>query len=134
MIANLNDIRKIIEDNPELPTVFLAAESIHESPRGMPFLTFPSIGEIYDGNDAPDKNKVYTDREELERDVRELLKQRSEFSCLKSEEFDIAIKRKMKEHEPFWKKCVLIYIKPARGRRSGDGADPLRRTPSEREY
>lgn len=120
MLDDFYDIRPVIMNHPELPVIIMAAENDTNLACGTPCESYPSIGEVYDGHDAPDKNKLYTDRKDFEHDLREIFKMRSEFSCLKDEEFDVVVKRKMKERESFWRKCVIIYIKPARNRRFED--------------
>lgn len=109
LTKNSDELKKLILENPDLPIVILANEDSVCDYWGWTYCSSISchIDEIldcdyYDSNDA-----VFTDRDYLEEHIENEL---YDDYCDKSEEeYEKAIKDKMAELEPYWKKVIAIY-------------------------
>lgn len=57
----------------------------------------------------PDFEKLYTDEEDLENDIIDELYD-DNTKNLSDEEFDKLVSNRMKELEPYWKECIIIWV------------------------
>ncbi len=109
MAHNSDELKKLIFENPDLPIVVLAGEDATCDYWGWTYCSSISfhIDEIldcdyYDYNDA-----VFTDRDRLEEYIEDMLY--DEYYDKPDEEYEKAIKDKLAELEPYWKKVIAIY-------------------------
>lgn len=106
-----DELKKLIAEHPDYPIVVLCGMDVVPSDDFYfwyaPTLRF-SVGEILDCEQAIDDKKVYSDRDDLEEDMRNLLADDESFADLTDEEFDKAVQEKLKEFEPYWKDVIQI--------------------------
>lgn len=104
-----DELRKLILENPDLPMVILANEDSSNADYGWMFCSSISfhIDEILDCDYYDYDDTVFTDRGRLEEYIEDIL---YDEYCDKSEdEYETAIKNKLAELEPYWKKVIAIY-------------------------
>lgn len=94
------ELRKLIIENPDLPLIVMAGEYANGG-----YFTYRAcekvcaiLGEFLYCKKELYENKTYTDRIEFEEDL---------LDCYMSYE---EVKEKLKYYEPFWKKCIILYV------------------------
>ncbi len=106
-----DELKKLIAEHPDYPIVVLCGTDVVAGDDYYfwyaPTLSF-SIGEILDCEQTINDEKVYSDRDDLEEDVRYLLENDESLADLTDEEFDKAVQEKLKEFEPYWKNVIKI--------------------------
>ncbi len=107
-----DELKKLIAEHPDYPIVVLVAnEVVADDDWGWwyaPSIRF-GIGEILDCGQTINDEKVYTDRDDFEEDVQDLIADDDESSELSDEEFDKKVQEIIKEYEPYWKNVICIY-------------------------
>lgn len=109
LVQDASELRKLILANPELPIVVLAGEEANGGYWGWTYCSSISfcIDEILDCEYYDYDDTVFNDRDRLEEYIGDML---YDEYCEKSEkEYDEAIKNKLAELEPYWKKVIAIY-------------------------
>ena len=109
LAKNSDELKKLILENPDLPIVILANEDSVCDYWGWTYCSSITcyIDEIldcdyYDSNDA-----VFTDRDYLEEYIADNLY--DDYYGKPEEEYEKAIKDKLAELEPYWKKVIAIH-------------------------
>lgn len=104
-----DELKKLILENPELPVVVLAGEEANGGDYSWMFCSYVSfhIEEILDCDFLDYNDTVFTDRDRLEEKITDDLY--DDYSDGPEEEYDAAVKRKLQELEPYWKKVIAIY-------------------------
>ena len=103
------ELRKLILENPDLPIVVLAGEEANGGHYCWMFCSDISfcIDEILDCDFYDYDDTVFTDRDRLEERIEDMLY--DEYCDKPEEEYEMAIKDKLAELEPYWKKVIAIY-------------------------
>lgn len=109
LVQKTDELKKIILENPDLPIAILANE---DSTSGNWYWTYCSsisfgIDEILDCDYYDYDDAVFTDRDRLEEYIEDYLY--DEYVDKPTEEYEAAIKDKLAELEPYWKKVIAIY-------------------------
>ena len=104
-----DELKKLILENPDLPIVVLANEDSTSGDWSWTYCSSISfdIGEILDCDFYDYDDTVFTDRDRLEEYIGDMLY--DEYRDKSDEEGETAIKRKLEELEPYWKKVIAIY-------------------------
>lgn len=108
LTKNSDELKKLIAENPDLPIVVLAGE---EASDGDHYWTYCSsisfyIEEILDCDYYDYNDCVFCDRDYLEEYIENELY--DEYYDKSDEEYEQAIKDKLAELEPYWKKVIAI--------------------------
>lgn len=109
LAKNSDELKRLIFENPDLPIVVLAGEDATCDYWGWTYCSSISFGidEILDCDYYDYDDLVFTDRDSLEEKIADDLC--DEYYGRPDEEFDEAVKRKLEELEPYWKKVIAIY-------------------------
>lgn len=109
--AQTTELKKLITEHPDLPIVVIVnSEVVADFDYNWwyaPDVSF-SIGELLDCEQDVNDMKVYTDRDDFEEDLRDILCDLEEFEEATDEEFDQAVKEQLADYEPYWKKVIKI--------------------------
>ena len=109
--AQTDDLKKLIAEHPDyLIVVMVANEVVADDFYGWwyaPSLSF-SIGEILDCEQEVNDEKVYTDRDDFEEDLADILGDSGDYDETTDEEFDKIVQEELKKYEPYWKKVIQI--------------------------
>lgn len=109
--AQTDELKKLIAEHPDYPIVVMVAnEVVADDFYGWwyaPSLSF-SIGEILDCEQEVNDEKVYTDRDDLEEDLADILGDSGDYDETTDEEFDKIVQEELKKYEPYWKKVIQI--------------------------
>ena len=105
-----DELKKLIAENPDLPIVVLAGEDANIGDHCWMFcsdIDF-AIDEILDCDYCDYDDTVFNDRDRLEEKVGDDLW--DDYDDEHVEEFEAAVKARLKELEPCWKKVIAIYV------------------------
>lgn len=109
--AQTDKLKKLIAEHPDLPIVVIVnAEVVADDDYNWwyaPDISF-SMGEILDCEQDVNDMKVYTDRDDFEEDLADVLGDSGDYDETTDEEFDKIVQEELKEYEPYWKKVIQI--------------------------
>lgn len=109
--AQTDELKKLIAEHPDLPIVVIVnAEVVADDDYNWwyaPDISF-SLGEILDCEQDVNNMKVYTDRDDFEEDLQNILCDLEEFENATDEEFDQVVKEQLADYEPYWKQVIQI--------------------------
>ena len=109
--AQTGELKKLIAEHPDLPiVVIVSAEVVADDDYNWwyaPDISF-SLGELLDCEQDVNDIKVYTDRDDFEEDLRDILCDLEEFEEATDEEFDQAVKEQLAVYEPYWRQVIQI--------------------------
>lgn len=109
--AQTNELKKLIADHPDLPIVVIVnSEVVADDDYNWwyaPDVSF-SMGELLDCDQDVNDMKVYTDRDDFEEDLADILGNSGDYDETTDEEFDKIVQEELKKYEPYWKKVIQI--------------------------
>lgn len=107
-----DELRKLIIENPDLPMLVLAGADSNIG--DWSWMTCSSvhctIGEFLDCDQTVNDERVYTDRDDFEEDLEDHLYDPELHDGLTDEMWDHLVKDEVAEYDPFWKKCIIVYV------------------------
>lgn len=106
-----DELKQMIAEHPNYPIVVLCNLEVCGDDSYnwwyAPDLRF-SIGEILDCEQDINDERVYTDRDEFEEDLADILADNEDYNGTTDEEFDAIVKAELEKYEPYWKKVIEI--------------------------
>lgn len=106
-----DELKQLISEHPDYPIVVLCSYEVCGDDSYnwwyAPDLRF-SIGEILDCEQDVNDERVYTDRDEFEEDLADILVDSGDYDETTDEEFDAIVKAELAKYEPYWKKVIQI--------------------------
>ena len=107
LVHKTDKLRQLILENPDLPLfVFVGQYAASDWAWTACSDVKAKIGEVMDCNPVEDEERIYTDREEFEDMISDYYS--SDFNGTDAE-YDELVENKLKEYEPYWKKCIILY-------------------------
>ena len=106
---NTEELKKLIAEHPDYPIVVLAGEEANGGDYSWMYCSDISfdVDEILDTDFYDHGDCVFTDRDSLEEYIEDMLY--DDYSDKPEAEYSAAVKAKLAELEPFWKKVIAIY-------------------------
>lgn len=104
------ELRQLIIDNPDLPLVVFAGEEANSGGDYMySSCSYVSayIGEFLDCQQTINDEKCYCERDDFEEDLANTLDDYFEES---EEDFNRRVAKEVSEYDPYWKKCIILYV------------------------
>lgn len=103
------ELKKLITENPDLPIVVLVSDDACQFEFAWTYCSGVRFGidEILDCDYTRSDDCLFTDRGDLEESVESDLY--DEYCDKPEEEYEAAIKARLKELEPYWKKAICIW-------------------------
>ena len=109
--AQTDELKKLIAEHPDMPIVVIVnAEVVADDDYNWwyaPYISF-SLGEILDCEQDVNDMKVYTDRDDFEEDLADILGDSGDYDETTDEEFDKIVQEELKKYEPYWKRVIQI--------------------------
>ena len=113
LLYSTNDLRKLIIDNPDLPLLVFAGEDANHN-GDYPYMSCSYInsyiGEFLDCSQIINESICYTDRDDFEDDLADYLDNLEDVAAMTDVEFDARLKQELAKYEPYWKKCIILYV------------------------
>ena len=107
-----DEFKELIAKYPDYPIVILCNYEVCNDDSYYwwyaPEIRF-GIGEILDCEQDINDERVYTDRDEFEEDLTDILADSGDYDETTDEEFDNIVKIELLKYEPYWKKVIQIY-------------------------
>ncbi len=107
-----DELKELIAKYPDYPIVILCNYEVCNDDSYYwwyaPEIRF-GIGEILDCEQDINDERVYTDRDEFEEDLTDILADSGDYDETTDEEFDNIVKIELLKYEPYWKKVIQIY-------------------------
>lgn len=102
------ELRKLIIDYPDLPLLVFAGQDANCADYSYTSCgrVRASIGEYLDCMQTVNDEYCYTDRDEFQEDLEDL---HSDFDG-SDKEFEQFIESLLAEYEPYWKRCIILYV------------------------
>ena len=109
LAKSTDELKKLIAEHPDYPIVVLAGEEANGGDHTWMYCSDISFGidEILDTDFYGYDDTVFTDRDSLVEHIEDMLY--DDYCGKPEEEYTAAIKTKMAELEPYWKKVIVIY-------------------------
>lgn len=110
-LHDADKFKQEILENADLPIMVLVDANV-DTDFGTVICQHVSFsrGEIFDCSQMINSEKVYSDRELFEDDLREYLANSPDTFDMSDDEFDTLVKQELAEYEPYWKPCLLLYV------------------------
>ncbi len=113
LLHSTKDLRKLIIDNPDLPLLVFAGEDANYN-GDYPYMSCSCInsyiGEFLDCSQTINESICYTDRDDFEDDLADYLDNFEDVATMTDVEFDARLKQELAKYEPYWKKCIILYV------------------------
>lgn len=114
ILAENKELKKLILENPDLPLLAFATEDANSGEWSTELASLRcGKGIVLDATVdcwLPRDDRVYTDDDDLEEDIRDVLWNEDEYKAMSDAEFDRIVDEKMKALEPYWKECIIITV------------------------
>ena len=112
LLHSTEDLRKLIIENPDLPLLVFAGENANNEdyPYMSCFCVKSCIGEFLDCSQTINDCRCYTDRDDFEKDLADCLNDFEDFATMTYVEFEARLKQELAKYEPYWKKCIILYV------------------------
>ena len=108
------ELKKLIAENPDLPIAVLVGQDAAWDDFGYTFTHDVSfhISEILDADTTFLSDTIFYDRDDFAEKMSEYLYD-TEYDnsnvTYSEKEFELALEKRIKEYDPYWKKCICIY-------------------------
>lgn len=104
--------RKILNEHPDLPIVFLATEDANI---GDCYLMYcesvqVSIGEILNEETPYDRDTTFTDRDDFMEAIGDAICDQDEYKAMSVKEFDEAVKNIAAQYDDKWVKVIEVVV------------------------
>lgn len=112
LLHSADELKQLIVENPDLPIVVFAGDSANNGDYG--FMSCSRVraqeGEFLDCEQQINDCKCYTDRDDFEDDVADLLAGEEQYRNLPDDEFNAIVEQTVNEYDDFWKPCILVSV------------------------
>lgn len=109
LLKSTEGLRKLILENPDLPLLVFAGEDANIG--DYSYMSCSDIrahvGEFLDCIHNVNDCKCYTDRDEFEEDVADIISY--DFKGTKKE-WDEYLSKVLAEYDPYWTECIILYV------------------------
>lgn len=99
LLHSADALKQFIAENSDLPILVFGCSHVSVEK-----------GEFLDCEQKIDDCKCYTDRDDFEDDVANLLASQSQYRNLPYYEFNTLVKQTVNEYDDFWKPCILLHV------------------------
>lgn len=114
LVSSATELRRLIIENPDLPLVVFAGDEAN-SGGDYSYVSCScvraSVGSFLDCCQTINDCKCYTDRDEFEEDVADSLAEWPNGPTNGTDaEWNAYVKSVVAEYDPYWKKCIILYV------------------------
>lgn len=104
--------RKILNEHPELPIVFLANEEANTGDYSLVYCesVHVSIGEILNEETPYDKDTTFTDRDEFEEAIADAICDEDEYKNMSDKEFYEAVEKIAAKYDKYWVDVIEVVV------------------------
>ena len=108
LLTASDELRKLVIENPDLPLLIFAGEDCNTGDYCYTTCSdcHAELGEFLDCMQEVKDERVYTAREDFQADLEDNY---YDFDG-SDKEFEQFIENRMMEYEPYWRKCIILYV------------------------
>lgn len=112
LLHSADELKQLIVENPDLPILVFAGDYANNG--DYPYMSYSHVsvekGEFLDCEQQIDECKCYTDRDDFEEDVADVLAGEEQYKDLTDDEFDVLVEQTVNEYNEFWKSCIILQV------------------------
>lgn len=112
LLHSADELKRLILGYQELPILVFAGGDANNGDYG--FMSCSRVraqeGEFLDCEQQINDCKCYTDRDDFEDDVADLLAGEEQYRNLPDDEFNAIVEQTVNEYDDFWKPCILVSV------------------------
>lgn len=112
LLHSADKLKQLIVENPDLPILVFAGDDANSG--DYPYMSCSYVsaekGEFLDCYQKIDDCKCYTDRDDFEEDVADLLAGEERYRDLSYDEFNAIVEQTINEYNEFWKPCIILRV------------------------
>lgn len=112
LLHSADELKRLILEHQELPILVLAGDNANIGDYG--FMSCSRVraqeGEFLDCKQKIDACKCYTDRDDFEDDVANILAGEEQYRDLSDDEFNAVVQQTVNEYDAFWKPCIVLHV------------------------
>lgn len=103
-----DELRKLLLENPDLPLLVFAGDDCNSGDYSYMSCGHVSacVGEFLDCMQEVNDERCYTDRDEFEEALYDYLYDGN----IPEEEYETLCKECLAAYDPYWKKCIILYV------------------------
>lgn len=111
IVNGTEELRKLIIDNPKLPLVVVIGSGSGDEDYDMfcPYV-YAEIGEFLDCEQMFTERRCFCNRDDFVDAVRNFYEDKYDYFEGSRQDFEIYVDNKIDEYEPYWVKCILLYV------------------------
>lgn len=104
--------RKILNEHPDLPVVFLATEEANTGDYSLAYCESVQviIGEILNEETPYDRGTTFTDRDDFEEAIADAICDEDEYENMSDSEFDEAVEKIAAQYDDKWVKVIEVVV------------------------
>lgn len=104
--------RKILNEHPDLPIVFLATEEANTGDYSLVYCESVQvgIGEILNEETPYDRDTTFTDRDDFMEAIGDAICDQPEYKTMTDKEFDEAIEKIAAQYDDKWVKVIEVVV------------------------
>ena len=104
--------RKILNDHPDLPIVFLANEEANTGDYSLVYCESVqvNIGEILNEETPYDRDTTFTDRDDFFEAIGDAICDQAEYKAMSDKEFDEAIEKIAAQYDQYWVEVIEVVV------------------------
>lgn len=112
LLHSADELKQLIVEKPDLPIVVFAGENANIGDYSYMSCSYIKAykGEFLDCAQTVNDCMCYTDRDNFEEDVANILAGEEQYRDLPFDEFNALVERTVNEYDDFWKPCILLYV------------------------
>lgn len=110
-----DELRQLIIDHPDLPLLVFAGEDANDG-GDFSYMSCSHVhayvGEYLDCAQTVNDCRCYTDRDDFEEDLSEILYNQHEemWGNATNDEWDALLQEELSQYEAFWKPCIILCV------------------------
>lgn len=110
LLHSADELKQLIAENPDLPIVVFAGDDANIGDYSYMSCSYIKAykGEFLDCAQTVNDCMCYTDRDDFEEDVANVLAGEEQYRDLPYDEFNSLVERTVNEYDDFWKPCILL--------------------------
>ena len=113
LLTATDELRKLILDNPGVPLLVFAGEDCNSGDYSYMSCSscHAALDEFLDCLQEVNEERVFTDRTDFEEAFADYLYYQEYHDWKGNDsEWDAYVERRVKEYDPYWRKCIILYV------------------------
>lgn len=112
LLHSADELKQLIVENSDLPILVFAGDNANIGDYSYTSCSYIKAykGEFLDCAQTVNDCMCYTDRDDFEEDVANVLAGEERYRDLSDDEFNALVERTVNEYDDFWKPCIILHV------------------------